>query len=236
MTRFKERLQSEQVILEQWLKRYSFKSVLDAACGTGLHSILFKKLGLRVVGADVSTEMLKYATQNAHDQNVQVDWIAAPMQELNAYLQQPFEAIFCLGNSLPHLLSIPELYQTLQTFFKLLNPGGRLVLQLLNYSKIVREKERIIQISRSGEKQFIRFYDFLKPRIRFNLLIINWPDQKPVYQLISTELYPYTKIQIEKELKKMGFKNLEFFSDMRFETYDPKNSTNLIVVAQRPPI
>jgi len=233
MTRFGDRLRAEQDMLSQWLKRYPFKSVVDVACGTGLHSIALKKLGVEVVGVDNSPEMLKQAEQNARLQNVAIKWLAAPMQNLKKYLKQSFDGLLCLGNSLPHLLSEEDLRRTLESFFALLNDGGRVVIQILNYSRILRDQERIVHISQEGDKQFIRFYDFIDPLIRFNLLTIHWQQQKASHQLISTELYPYRREELEKTLQQAGFTNLEYFGNMQFAPYDDRQSTNLVMVAEK---
>lgn len=236
MTRFQERLHKEQEMLREWLRRYPFKSVVDAACGTGLHSIALKKLGVEVIGADNSPEMLQQAEQNARLQNVAIKWLAAPMQDLKHYLKQSFDGLLCLGNSLPHLLSAEDLQQTLKSFFALLNEGGCVVIQILNYSRILRERERIVNIAEEGDKQFIRFYDFIDPLIRFNLLTIHRQQQKVSHQLISTELYPYRREELDEALRQAGFINLEYFGNMQFAPYDDRQSTNLVIVAEKPKV
>ena len=234
MTRFGDRLQAEQDMLSHWLQRYPFTSVLDVACGTGLHSIALKKLGVEVVGVDNSPEMLSQAEQNARLQKVGIKWLTAPMQDVKNYLKQSFDGLLCLGNSLPHLLSEDDLRRTLQSFYAVLNAGGRVVIQMLNYSRILRDRERIVHISQEGDKQFIRFYDFIDPLIRFNLLTFHWQQQKALHQLISTELYPYRLEELEQPLQEVGFTNLEYFGNMQFATFDDRQSTNLVMVAEKP--
>ena len=61
MTRFQIRLESEKQILKNLIEQYKIKSVIDIACGTGLHAIILAQLGLKVVGVDNSCNMLEKA-------------------------------------------------------------------------------------------------------------------------------------------------------------------------------
>ena len=46
-------------------KKNNVKSVLDCACGTGQHVIMFNEMGLESYGSDLSPAMVKRAKQNA---------------------------------------------------------------------------------------------------------------------------------------------------------------------------
>ena len=54
MTRFHERIPDETAMLKTWVERYQLRSVVDLACGTGLHAIILAQLGLQpVVGGQI---------------------------------------------------------------------------------------------------------------------------------------------------------------------------------------
>jgi glycine/sarcosine N-methyltransferase len=233
MTRFQARFKSEEKILREWIKRYEFKSVLDVACGTGLHAIILSTLGIKVVGSDISPDMLKHARHNAAQAGVKVKWVSASMQEVSQKVSQKFDAIFCLGNSLPHLLTIGDLHKTVQGLSNLLNDSGILVLQMLNYDQLLKSKKRIVGINREKNREFIRFYDFLENLIRFNILTIDWKDNVPTTQLTSTLLHPYTKGELNTILAYFGFTEIEYYGDLKFSEYRPIGSPNLLVVARK---
>ena len=233
MTRFHPRLEKEEANLRRWVERFHIRTVLDAACGTGLHAIVFARLGLRVTAADLSSKMLEKARENARQQNVQIRWVKAALQTLSHHIQEQFQAIFCLGNSLPHLLTPQDLQNSLQSFYELLRPGGILVLQLLNYDKILKKKERIIGVRRQGDREFIRFYDFLEETLRFNILTIRWKNNTPELNLSSTILYPYRRKVLESALHLAGLGDLQFYGDMQFTPFDENKSPNLVLVATK---
>ena len=84
-------------------------SILDAACGTGMHAIALAQQGHSVSGADLSTGMIERAKVNAAEAGVQARFAAAGFgalaQEFQGQPDFPFDALLCLGNSLPHLLT-----------------------------------------------------------------------------------------------------------------------------------
>jgi len=233
MTRFQERLEREKDVLQRWVERYRFRSALDVACGTGLHVILLTQMGVRVAGVDISSEMLDKARENARRFEVQAEWIQTSMQELVPPVKSHFDAVLCLGNSLPHLLTPDSLKSALRNFYQLLYSGGIAIIQLLNYERLLSRKQRIIGIHRQGEKEFIRFYDFPGETVIFNILTIQWEGDNPQYQLNATELLPYRKPELENALRNAGFENLQFFGNMEFTEYQTESSPNLVIVAKK---
>jgi glycine/sarcosine N-methyltransferase len=233
MTRFHERMFKETARLNRWIDRYGFQSVLDAACGTGLHVIALASLGLRAVGADLSAAMLRQAERHAIELDVPVLWVQASMQQLRQQVEGEFDAVLCVGNSLPHLLEQTELEAALHNFYALLAPGGTLILQLLNYHRILAEQQRIVSIQRCGDDEFVRFYDFHRDRLMFNLLIMHWNDGVCEHSLHSTPLYPYQKDELVYELSQQAFTSFEYYGNMDFEPYAEQSSNDLVIVARK---
>ena len=233
MTRFDERLPKERAMLQAWIERYGFQSAIDVACGTGLHTIILAQAGIQVVGADLSNAMLAQAQSHAKQVGVQVEWRQASMENVSVHVQKTFDAAFCLGNSLPHLLTSQEFDAAAASFSRLLRPGGMLVIQLLNYTRILSEKERIVGIHRHDATEYVRFYDFLDPLIRFNVLTIQWQGHQATSTLNATALYPYQHHEIEAMLRQHGFGEFEWFGDMQFHPFDQEKSPNLVIAAKR---
>lgn len=233
MTRFQERMQRETDMLKNWIERYQFHSAVDVACGTGIHAILLAQLGIQTVGADISEAMLAKAKTHARECHVQIPWIQTSMEHARQHIEGQYDAVFCLGNSLPHLLTQSELDDAINSFLQLLNPKGILVMQLLNYSRILAEQNRIVGIHRQGTTEYIRFYDFSPELIGFNLLTVHWKNGKTTHTLNSTSLYPYRKHELEQALDQHGFSNFEYYGDMHFHPFEEHSSQNLVVVGKK---
>lgn len=233
MTRFESRLKREETILKTWVDRFNPRSVLDAACGTGLHVIALRKLGVEAVGADISSPMIQKANENAKANSVDAEFITAGIVDLPNAVDAEFDAVFCLGNSIPHLLNSHTLKSAFKSFAGILKPGGFLLLQLLNYERILGSKNRIVGIHSDGDLEFVRFYDFLDPLIRFNIIEINHSSKPITHRLHSTELYPYRCEEITAALSEMSFTDVEIFGNMKRDDFDPTESTDLVITARR---
>jgi glycine/sarcosine N-methyltransferase/sarcosine/dimethylglycine N-methyltransferase len=96
--------------------------VLDAACGTGLDLVALERNGHRVVGADASPAMLREAAARTDAELVLSTW-----EDLPGRVTGPFDAVLCVGNSLPHLATAEERRTALAAFAGLLAPDGFLV-------------------------------------------------------------------------------------------------------------
>ncbi len=155
----------ELPFLEKQLKAANARRILDAACGTGMHAIALAKLGFEVAGADLSEKMIERAEVNAKSAGVSVQFKAVGFGELNAaFGSQSFDALLCLGNSLPHLLSENDLQKALADFVSCLKPGGLLIIQNRNFDAVMKNRQRWMepQSTREGNNEwlFLRFYDF----------------------------------------------------------------------------
>jgi ubiquinone/menaquinone biosynthesis C-methylase UbiE len=218
---------------DRLLSQYSIDSVLDAATGTGVYGLALAKRGVRVLGTDISSAMLDQAARDARKENLQVTWLQAPMQRLGRDVTGSYDAILCMGNSLPHLVSQADLEAALTSFASLLSKSGILVLQVLNYARILAERQRIVDINRSGDREYIRFYDFEPSVLQFNVLAVDWSQDPPSHELHSTTLRPYVIDEISTALKRSGFEIEGTHGGLDFSPFDPDRSVTAMLVARR---
>lgn len=233
MTNFQGRLDRERQILETLIKRYPFKSALDAACGSGVHTIILNQLGVPTVGVDISPEMIKRARKNSAQMALHPTFIHSSLQDLDEMIEQKFDAVLFLGNSVPHIHSKSELTDIFIAFRKLLFSKGKLVVQLLNYDRILGKKDRIVSINRNQNQEYVRFYDFLPGNIRFNVLHLNWDYSPCEYSLEHTDLYPYQNTDLIGSIQDTGYRILNIFGTMNFDPYDEKDSKDLVILAEK---
>jgi SAM-dependent methyltransferase len=212
--------------------------VLDAACGTGMHAIALAQRGFRVAGADLSAAMVERARQNAGVAGAAVHFEAAGFGALSAaFGGEAFDAVVCLGNSLPHVLTPEDLLAALRDFAACLRPEGLLLIQNRNFDAVLASGERWMepQSHREGdvERIFLRFYDF-EPAgvIAFNILSLKRSGQGPwSQQVMTTRLRPITQTDLLATLSKAGFARTESFGSMSGEPFDPAASGNLVTLS-----
>jgi glycine/sarcosine N-methyltransferase len=217
--------------------------VLDAACGTGMHAITLAQHGYRAVGADLSAGMVEQARLNARSAGVDVPFIAAGFGELAAVFRAKgdrlaFDALLCLGNSLPHLLNPEAVTVALRDFAACLRPGGVLVIQNRNFDAVLQQNDRWMdpQDHREGDAEwlFLRFYDFLPDGlIRFNIVTEKRVGSGGWQQtVISTPLYPLRQEELLHSLEQAGFSQVQAYGNMNGAPYDPASSGNLVMTAR----
>jgi glycine/sarcosine N-methyltransferase len=196
--------------------------VLDAACGTGRHAIALANEGFQMSGADLYPEMVSQAQANAF-----------------AFTEDQFDAVLCLGNSLPHVQSQKELAQTLADFAALVKPGGVMILQSRNFDRIVKYQLRWMDPQAVDESNkhyiFYRFYDFLaNGLIQFNILTLTREgSQDWQTEMDSTLLYPTSSVYLLPEIIKVGFEETRIYGNMAGDNFDPETSSDLVVVARK---
>ena len=217
MTAFETRLEQQQRQLQGLLARLPARRAVDMGCGTGVHAIALARLGLEVTGVDLSTAMLERARSHAARFDAELHFHHGDF--LADLPRSDADLILCLGNSIPHLPSPEALTEVLSHWRSLLSPGGRLLVQLLNYERILEERERIVNIRLDGKRTIIRFYDFLPDGLQFNVLSV-LHDAPQSHQLISTRLSPFTAEDMLTAARTAGYASCEVHADLAFTPFE----------------
>jgi SAM-dependent methyltransferase len=242
---WESRLAAEIPFIERQLQAADAHRVLDAACGTGRHAIALAERGYEVVGADLSAGMITRARENAAESDLawrradggDVSFEVAGFGELGTRVGNDFDALLCLGNSLPHLLTPAELTATLTDFAGCLRPGSLLLIQNRNFDAVLADRDRWMgpQAHRDGETEwlFLRFYDFgPNGLLTFNLVTVqregatDWKQQ-----ITSTRLWPQTQSELTGALTTADFETITCFGDLQGAAFDAGSSPNLVVTA-----
>lgn len=211
--------------------------VLDAACGTGMHVIELARRGYAADGADLSAGMIDKARANAAAAGLAARFEAVGFGGLAAAFQG-YDAVLCLGNSLPHVLEPDALAATLADFAACLRSGGLLLIQNRNFEAVLARQERWMgpESHRQGEGEwlFVRFYDFNPDgRITFHILTLTRPAPDAAWEqrLTSTRLYPQRKAELLPALQAAGFGSLVVYGGLNGSSFDPQTSPNLVLAA-----
>ncbi len=205
-----------------------------------MHAIALVQNGYQAAGADISKGMVEQARFNAQEAGLEVRFEIAGFGELaNTFGNGTFDAILCLGNSLPHLLSRSSLDQALVDFATCLKPGGTLIIQNRNFDVVIANHERWMDPQSHREEGtewiFQRFYDFDSDGLlTFNMVILKRQGQGEwSQQVITSRMRPILKVELSLCLFEAGFTSLAPFGNMSGAPFDPDKSPNLVVVARK---
>jgi len=213
--------------------------ILDAACGTGQHVIALEQRGYQAEGADLSASMIALAHQNAIHAGVTTRFEAVGFGGLaRVFGRGTLDALLCLGNSLPHLLTPADLDEGLADFAACLRPGGLLVIQNRNFDSVMTRRERWMEPQSSREEDaewiFLRFYDYdADDLITFNILTLHRTGNESWKQQVNTTcLRPILSDDLTERLKLAGFSEFTSYGSLGGEAFDPQTSGNLVLAAR----
>jgi SAM-dependent methyltransferase len=204
-----------------------------------MHAIALAQRGFAAAGADLSAGMIRRAGRNAAAAGRELPFAVAGFGELTAaFGKDSFDALLCLGNSLPHLLTPGELAAALADFAACLRPGGLLLVQNRNFDAVMARRSRWMepQPYREGDKEwlFLRFYDFdPDDLVTFNILTLQDDGSGAWAQSVSTtRLRPLLHDDMCQALAQAGFGTRAAYGDMGGSPFDPSSSGNLVIVAR----
>lgn len=233
------RLAYELPFIEQQLTASGARRILDAACGTGMHAIALAQRGYDVTGADLSVGMIERARENAAAVGSSARFVVAGFGELATKVGNGFDALLCLGNSLPHVLTADALHETLTDFAAVLRPGGLLFIQNRNFDAVMAARARwmLPQAHREGSREwlFMRFYDFNPDgTLTFNIITLRRDEAGEwTQQIEATTLRPLLHADLLDAVAAAGFGDAACYGDMQGAPFDPETSGNLIVTVNQ---
>ncbi|MDP4126147.1 MAG: class I SAM-dependent methyltransferase [Bacillota bacterium] len=175
----------QKEFLQDYIKRESLSSILDIGCGTGTFALELSQNGVNVLGVDLSEEMVEISKRKALEKDSIASFSVADMRDLSDIKEQ-FDGIVCLGNTLAHVLGENDLKQVLTQFR---DRGNHLLLQIVNYDRILAKQVKELPIIKTSNLTFYRSYMYrLDGRIDFSMKI-EFPDTNEVVSGVNL-LFP----------------------------------------------
>ena len=233
MTEFGTRIDREKMLLKELVESHSIQSALDMGCGTGTHTIALAELGVNSRGIDISGEMIAKARANADKRNADIHLSVLDFENWHRHIRENFDGVFCLANSLPHILHRRKLVSVISNVYKRLNKSGIFVIQIVNYNRILKNRDRILSVKKTGKHTFIRFYDFLPKLVNFNILHLTEENGAVTHSLLTTQLNPLRSADLFQLLKECGFGKVRGYSDLRKNRFAKMTSKDIVIIAER---
>lgn len=98
------------------------RTAADLACGTGSVTAILAKRGLRVIGVDMSEEMLTVAQQKSAELECPPQFICQSLEKL--HLCRGVDMAVCALDSLDYITDPDACAEAIRRVYKALNPGG----------------------------------------------------------------------------------------------------------------
>lgn len=239
MINWEKRLAREIPFFADYLSNDLNKKILDCACATGQHAVQLAQMGYQVTASDINSTMVQQTRELAKEKDVALEVYQSDFISLKEKINDTFDMIICIGNSLPHVENKDELRNSLENMFSLLKTGGQLIIQNRNYDKIMQDKYQMMPMTKwtnqEEAKLFIRINELnSNQKVSFTIITLsseennNWRMETE-----RTELYPIQQIQIDGILKEIGFKDTIFYGNYEKHIFAANSSSDLIVVTTK---
>lgn len=232
--RWAPRLAAEKPWFEVLWRRHGVRSVLDAACGTGRHLAMFLGDGMDAVGSDASPEMVARAAEvlreAGHDPEGRL--FVCPWSALEQTVPRRFDAVLCIGNSLPYVVDLDACHVSLRAMWSRMNPDGVVVVQFKNFEKLCAEKQRFLplQVTQDPvETLAVRMYDHHPGMIDFNVLLLERHPEGWRLRHRVTPLRPYHAEEIVAFFRAMGGE-AEVYGSLSLTPYERLVSDDVVVI------
>ncbi len=205
--------------------------IADIGCGIGLDTIALGLNGKKVTSFDPSAKMIDELKNNANLYGVSIRSGVYGFNQIPGAYAKNFEGIVSVGNTIAHLNEM-ELKNAFKKINSLLKPKGKVFLHILNYNLIQKNNRRINNIANREGETIIRFYDFEKGFLRFNIL--SFPTNNPkAHKLVTTIHYPHSKSLIVNLLKGAGFIKIKAYGGFNKEGFASNESKDIFVEAYK---
>ncbi|AGX42530.1 class I SAM-dependent methyltransferase [Clostridium saccharobutylicum] len=208
-------------------------SILDVACGSGEYTIQLTQNNYNVIGVDLEKEMIKKAKDKAKRMHLNINFQVANMLSLKEnFKENDFSGIFCIGNSLVHLKNIDEIYVSLKDMYNLLKHNGNLIIQIINYDRILNHDIKELPTIKNDEAgiEFIRQYEKENNRILFNT-ILKTRDNQEFKNTVS--LLPLTSSNLISIIRKCGFRDVHLYGRFNGCAFNKDKSLPIILVCKK---
>jgi glycine/sarcosine N-methyltransferase len=189
--------------------------ILDIACGTGDYSIALAERGHRVTGIDLDRAMIRSARGKVQELEAAPDFRVMDMLSMTDVLEPGFDLVFCIGNSLVHLETDEQIGQLLADCRTLLSAAGVLVVQIINYDRILAQGLTSLPTLRddAAALEFRRNYDLDpgggKVIFRTELQVGRGAEERVIRNQIPLRIV--TGEQLRRLVRAAGFQSLELF-------------------------
>ncbi|MHB8905427.1 MAG: class I SAM-dependent methyltransferase [Melioribacteraceae bacterium] len=201
----------------------------DIGCGIGLDSIALALNGHDVTAFDISPKMIEEVKKNSIKYKVDIEAQTHSFASLPKSYNGKFNNVVSVGNTIAHLDN-GHLKKAIKKIYNLLLPGGKVFLHILNYGLLKKENRRINNIASRDGKVIIRFYDFRKNDLDFNILSFQQNSPKD-FQLVTTKHFPHTKNEIKFYLETADFGKIKFMKNFAGDKFNSGSSKDMFIEA-----
>lgn len=197
--------------------------ILDLACGRGRHSVYLNKMGLNVVGLDLSPENIAYAKQY---ENEKLHFHVHDMREV--FEECCYDFVLNLFTSFGYFPSDEEDLKVIHSATVNLKSEGRFIIDFLNPKQVIAQMVPYEQKEIDG----ILFHIHKSLEDGFIVKTIRFEDQGQAYTFQErVKAIPYNQFRSYFEQSKLDL--IHTFGSYHLESFNAETSERMIFVLEK---
>jgi cyclopropane fatty-acyl-phospholipid synthase-like methyltransferase len=201
-------------------------NILDLACGTGRHAILFAQKGFNVTAVDLSKNLLSIAQRTADELQVKVNFIRSDLRQFS--IGASFNLVINLFTSFGYFESDEENFKLIKTAYNHLHNSGYFVLDFFNCRFI--EKNLVPESVNNFSDEIIIQKRLIKgDRVKKQIIIEKNGTSKEYFESVRM----FSKDELFSAVSSAGFRIYRYFGDYTGNNFDLENSPRIIIIAQK---
>src|SRR6476620_7772496 len=190
------------------------ESILDIGAGTGNMAVALAEKEIKVTASEPDETMAESIRSKTDLKGLTLSIQTKSMEQIEEF-QSNFDGIICIGNTLPHLPDEEGIERFLSQCHQKLNKDGRLILQMVNYDKVLSTDDFSFPVIQKDYFSFTRRYEKVNDHIYFTSILTVHEE--------STEntipLYPITSQRLIALLTKAGFESVQVYGNFKAEDF-----------------
>ena len=192
------------------------RSVVDLACGTGSLTVRLAQKGYKVMGVDLSEDMLTVASQKAWDLGLQIPFVRQPLEKL--YLHRGVDLAVCGLDSLDYITDPACCKRAIERIYKALNPGGCFIFDV-NTPEKLRAMDGQVFLDENEDTFCVWRGEFDEQTniCSYGMDLFRRHEKGWQRSFEEHQEYAYSATQLVEYLKDAGFTRIEVFGDRRLE-------------------
>ena len=203
----------EQILLKEGVKP---RSAIDLACGTGSVALLLAKKYERVIGVDLSEEMLTVAFQKAMEAGVNVQFTCQGLQQMR--LPKAVDLAVCALDGLDYILDPADCEEAIRRTYKALNPGGIFIFDV-NTPEKLRAMDGQVFLDEDDDVYCVWRGEFNEETniCSYGMDLFQREGERWYRSFEEHKEYAYSIEQLTEYLKAAGFTHIRVYADGRLE-------------------
>lgn len=220
-------------LLARLFKGHNVRTVLDCACGTGPHVAMLAREGYEVTGSDISGSMLELARRRQDEEGFDARFVQAAWEELPDAIDGRFDAVICIGNSLPLAGDDASVLAALEGMYEMVSDGGVLVVQNRNMDKMSVERPNAILNEADGDGAYTLFlFEYRDGMVIYKIFyLVTGSEHDATYGEFPMNLL--TRAKLEDMLKQVGARSWKFYGDSFLASFSRTRSLRVVLAAYR---